>query len=170
MFIFSNKEKSRKIVLAPNKKKILKNTINQNSSIFSQPKNLKICIFWFISKVLPQILSQSYLALSISWSFFTCLGNYPHKIFCLFKPSIWTYSKYNFDWFIGFYRWCWFPSGWGKVRISILSIEWQLGLSPKNYIVIVERKYIFYRPRQATSWFKWWQHGKFSKATINDFM
>ena len=70
-------------------------------------------------------LSQSYLAISIAWSFFPCLGNCPIKFSAfsnLVSKSIQTTPFFIISFADDFCQ--------GRVQISVLSIEWQLGLLP----------------------------------------
>lgn len=81
-----------------------------------------MCIFLFISRILQQILSQSYLAVSISWSFCLCLGDYTIRFSAcsnVVSKSIQSITLFIIKWitlwiilfiitlFISFCRWYW---------------------------------------------------------------
>ena len=75
-----------------------------------------MCTFWLISRILPQILSQSYLAaVSVSWSFSHALRFTPIRFSACSKPvskSIQTATSQD-------------DVDRGGVQISELSIESQ---------------------------------------------
>ena len=105
-------------------------------------KNCKMCTFWFISRILPQILSQSYLAaVSISWSFFHALRFTPIRFSACSNPvskSIQTTSSFII---------------YKILKMTLTGVEFKFlnyqlnhnGTFPPKKIIF-ESKYIFYGP------------------------